>query len=107
MISLEVLREYRIGPFTIFDTVISYLGILILSPLFTWLAAKIHLNISIVSWLWLTIPLSVFFHLVSRQETPLMKILSDPSKYEFYIALVVIVFMTYMGLKNVTNIELV
>ncbi len=33
MDTLTLLRQYRIGPFAIFDTVLSYVGILILSPL--------------------------------------------------------------------------
>lgn len=95
------LRQYRIGPFTIFDTVTAYLGVLILSPLLTWLFSKIHIHISVVSWLWLTIPISIIFHLAFHQNTPLMKILSDPSQYQFYLVVVVLVFMTFMGFKDI------
>lgn len=51
--SIAALRQYRIGPFTIFDTATAYLGVLILSPILAWLFSKIHINISI-SWPWLT-----------------------------------------------------
>lgn len=99
--SITKLRLYRIGSFAIFDTVIAYLGVLILSPLLTWLFSKIHVYISIISWLWLTLPISVIFHLAFRQNTPLMKILSDTSQYQFYLIVVVLVFMTIMGLKDI------
>lgn len=103
MINIDILRQFRIGPFTIFDTATAYLGILIISPLLTWIFSKIHFHISTVSWLWLTLPISVIFHLVLSQNTPLMKILSDPLKFDFYFVLIVLIFMTYMGLKDINN----
>jgi len=103
MISIDLLRQPRVGPFTVFDFVTAYLGILILSPLLTWLFSKIHLHISTVSWLWFTLPISVIFHLIFHQNTPLIKMLSDPFKFEFYLVLVVLLFMTYMGLKDINN----
>jgi len=65
---VTMLREYRIGPFTIFDTVLAYLGILIISPLLIKLFSLVHLKITLASWLWLTMPLSVIFHLVFSQN---------------------------------------
>ena len=96
---LALLRQYRIGPFPIFDIILAYAGIFILSPLLTKLFAKVHLNISRSSWLWLTLPLSIVFHLIFRQNTPLMKMLLDPSR--FYIPVVILLFMMYMGLRNI------
>lgn len=104
MLSLTDLRQYRIGPFAIFDTVTAYLGILILSPLLTWLFSKIHRHVPLASWLWLTIPISVIFHLIFAQNTPLMTMLSDPYKVEFYLVLIVLALMTYMGLSAVKSL---
>lgn len=98
---LTLLRQYRIGPFPMFDIILAYAGIFILSPLLTKLFAKVHLNISRSSWLWLTLPLSVVFHLIFRQNTPLMKMLFDPSR--FYIPVIVLLFMMYMGLRNINK----
>ena len=97
-----MLRSYRIGPFTIFDTVLAYVGVVILSPLLTKLFLVIHLKISLTSWLWLTMPLSVIFHLVFSQNTPLIKMLFNSDK--FYIAWAVLLFMTFMGLRGVKRI---
>jgi hypothetical protein len=102
---LNILRQYRIGPFTIFDTATAYLGIFLLSPLLSKLFYKLHINISRSGWLWLTLPISVIFHLVFRQNTPLMKILSDPFKFELYLVLVVLFFMTYMGLRKIKTMD--
>jgi len=99
---ITMLRSYRIGPFTIFDTVLAYVGVVILSPLLTKLFLVIHLKISLTSWLWLTMPLSVIFHLVFSQNTPLIKMLFNSDK--FYIAWAVLLFMTFMGLRGVKRI---
>lgn len=102
---VTMLREYRIGPFTIFDTVLAYLGILIVSPLLTKIFSLVRLKITLASWLWLTMPLSVLFHIIFRQDTPLMQILFNSDK--FYIAWAVLLFMTYMGLRGIKRIHTV
>lgn len=96
---IGILRQFRIGPFTIFDTATAYLGVFLLAPLLTKLFLKLHLYISRAKWLWLTLPISVIFHFVSHQNTPFMKMLLDPKG--FYIAKIVLLFMLYMGLRNI------
>lgn len=100
---IEELRSYKVGPFAIFDTAISYLGILIVSPLLTKILLKFGLKISVSSWLWLTIPISIIFHLLFSQQTPLIKILNNPRQLDFYVAITILLFMTYMGLKNINR----
>ena len=104
MTSIEFLRQYKIGPFAIFDTAGSYLLVLILSPFLSKLFAKFGLNIPVSSWLWLTLPISVIFHIVFHQSTSLMKILTNPKQIDFYIAFAILLFMAYMGLKNIHRI---
>lgn len=104
MITLEYLRQFKVGPFAIFDTVISYVGILILSPLLSWLMSRLHLKIPVSSWLWFTVPLSVIFHMIFNQPTPLMKVLTNPGHFTFYIALFVLIAMTYMGIRDISKI---
>lgn len=101
MVSLEYLRQFRIGPFAIFDTVASYVGAGILSPLLSWLASKVNITVPKVSWLWFTLPLAVVFHTIFRQPTPLMKILSYPENLQFYNAITMLLAMTYMGFKEI------
>lgn len=104
MITLEYLRQFKIGPFAIFDIAISYIGILILTPLLSWLMSKLHLKIPMSSWLWFTMPISVIFHIVFRQSTPMMKILTNPGQPQFYIALFILLTMTYVGLRGISKI---
>jgi hypothetical protein len=101
MISLETLRQLRIGPFSFFDTATAYFGILLIAPLLTKLFSKIGLYINRIQWLWLTLPIAVLFHLLLRLNTPLIKMLMHfPSG--IFIAIVLIV-MLYLGLKDIRN----
>jgi hypothetical protein len=99
VIDIVYLRQFRIGPYAIFDFVVSYLGIYIVTPVLSAVCSKIHLNISRSGWMWLTLPISVVFHLVFHQQTPFMKALINPDHY--YSEALVILFMVYMGIKNV------
>ncbi|MBP9718865.1 MAG: hypothetical protein KBD46_00155 [Candidatus Levybacteria bacterium] len=105
MISIEYLRQFRIAQFAIFDTTAAYVGILILSPILTWLMSKLHIKIPIISWLWFTLPLSVIFHMIFHQSTPLMKILANPGHFQFYIAIFILFVMTYMGFRKISKIR--
>ncbi len=104
MMSIEYLRDFRVGSITLFDTTLAFAGVLILSPILTWLASKAHLKIPTVSWLWFTIPVSVIFHAIFKQNTPLMKMLANPGQLEFYIAIVVLLAMVYMGVRKISKI---
>ncbi|MBI2464663.1 hypothetical protein HYV64_00840 [Candidatus Shapirobacteria bacterium] len=64
-----------------------------------------HLKITTVSWLWFTLPISVLFHIVFHQSTPLMKILTDPNPPQFYIALAILLVMVYLGIKKIKWLE--
>jgi ABC-type enterochelin transport system permease subunit len=100
---LDFLRQFRIGPFAIFDTALAYVGIFLLAPVLTKLFYRFHFNISRTAWLWLTLPISVIFHFVFRQSTPFMKMFLDPNG--FYIAKIILLFMLYMGLRNIRIIK--
>ncbi|MFZ3301530.1 MAG: hypothetical protein WA152_02345 [Microgenomates group bacterium] len=105
MFSIEYLRQFKIGPFAIFDTVSAYLGILLLAPLLTWLFSKVNLKIPVVSWLWFTMPLSVIFHFLFSQPTPVIKILTSPNQPQFYITLLMLLIMVYMGFRKISIIR--
>lgn len=104
MFSIEYLRQFKIGPFAIFDTVSAYLGILLLAPLLTWLFSKVNLKIPVVSWLWFTMTLSVIFHILFNQSTPVIKILSNPNSFQFYITTLILLIMFYMGFRKISII---
>jgi len=100
---LDFLRQFKIGPFAIFDTALAYVGIFLVAPFLTKLFFRFHLNISRTAWLWLTLPIAVIFHLVFRQSTPFMKMFLDP--HGFYVAKIILLFMLYMGLRNIRIIK--
>lgn len=104
MLSVEYLRQFKIGPFAIFDTVSAYLGIFLLAPILAWLFSKINLKIPVVSWMWFTMPLSVVFHFLFRQSTPVIKILSNPIQPQFYITSLTLLVMGYMGFRKISTI---
>ncbi len=105
MLSLEYLRQFRIGPFTIFDTVSAYLVMFLLAPILVWLSSKFNLKMPVVSWVWLTMPISVLFHVLFSQSTPVIKILSDPNQPQFYIVLLALLIMAYMGIRKISIIR--
>lgn len=95
---IDLLRQFRIGPFAIFDFVVSYLGIYLLANRLTAIALKVHLKISRKQWLWLVLPISIVFHLIFAQDTPMTMMVTDISG--FYLVKIVILFMLFMGLKD-------
>jgi ABC-type enterochelin transport system permease subunit len=96
---INTLREFKIGQFAIFDSVLAYVGIFLLAPLLTKIFYKFHLNITRSAWLWLTLPIAVIFHLVFRQNTPFMKMFLGPNGY--LVAKVILLSMLFMGVRNI------
>jgi len=95
---IELVRQFKVGPFAVIDTAAAYLGVFLLAPLLTKLALKAHLHVSKIQWLWLVLPISIFFHLIFRQQTPLTRMVIDPNNY--YLVKFVILVMLFMGLKD-------
>ncbi len=95
---IELVRQFRVGPFAVFDFAVSYLGIFLLAPLLTRLALKKRLQVSRAQWLWLVLPISILVHFIFGQGTPLTKMVIDPNNY--YLVKFAILFMLFMGLKD-------
>lgn len=107
MINIEVIRQLRIGPFTVFDTATAYIGIFLIAPILTWAFSKIHVYIKRSQWVWLTLPIGLATHLILRLNTPFVEMFLNPMGY-YFIPQLVILFMLFMGIKNVhkrKNIE--
>lgn len=96
---IDTLRQFRIGPFTVFDFVTAYLGIFILALILSKLFPKINTYIPLSSWIWLTLPIGVIVHLALQINSPLIKMLLDPNGS--YIAKIVLIFMLFMGLRGI------
>lgn len=73
------LREYKISGFTLFDTALAFLAVLLLSPLLTRLFKKVGLVIPTASWLLFVIPMSIIGHALAGADTPLLEAFLDPN----------------------------
>ena len=96
---IEFVRQFRIGPFAVFDIAVSYLAVFLLASRLTNLARKAKLHILKAQWLWLVLPVSVIIHLIFGQETPLTRMALDPNNS--YLLKLVILFMIFMGLRGI------
>ena len=95
---LATLRVYRIGPFSAFDTVGAYLVVAVVAPWLTRMFAKIHISISPLQWLSLTLPLALAAHLLAGVNSPFTKMFLDSGNI---VAKVIVMVMVIVGLKDV------
>ena len=101
--TLEYLRSFRIFEYAIFDLAVSFLGILLLSPLLTKLFLKININIPTSSWLYLTLPLSILIHMLVGNYTKMTQNFLDPSGH-YYIKIVIIGLLV-LGIRGIKFIK--
>ncbi len=100
---IDYLRTFRIGPFSVFDFAISYLGFLVFSPLIIWLFAKCHVKITLISIMWLVLPLSILVHALFGRYTQLTQLFLDP--YGNILVKVIVLFMLFMGFKDIRWVQ--
>lgn len=98
MFNLDFLRSFRIFEMAIFDLVLSYLGIWLLSPFLIKTFKKFNIKITRIQWLWLVLPLSIIIHLAVGQETALTRMIFDP--YGNHLIKVVVLGMIFMIFKK-------
>ncbi len=99
---LSWLRQFKLGPFALFDTALAFAGVLVVAPLLTKLFVKIGVNIPRTAWLWLTLPVSVAAHVLVNQSTPLTQLTLDPNGG--YVAKIVLLVMTVAGLRLIKRV---
>lgn len=100
---IDFLRQFRIGPFAIFDFSISYLGLWLLSPLIIKGLKRVRIEISLASIMLLVVPLSVLAHLLVGRYTPLTLMFLDSSGG--ILAKVVLFIMLGMGLRGIRRLD--
>jgi hypothetical protein len=103
MISIEFLRQFRIGEYAIFDFSVAFLGVYLLSPLLSWLFRKLRIDIPKRSWIFLTIPIGISTHLISGKMTPLTKNFFDPHGH--YILKLLVLVLLVFGIKGIRVIN--
>lgn len=103
MISLEYLRQFRFSGYAIFDLVVSFLGIYLLSPILSKIFLKFNLEIPRTSWLFFTLPLGLLIHLLTGNLTLMTQNFMNPHGH--YILKIVILIFLILGLKGIKIIR--
>ena len=103
MITIEFLRQFRLSGYAIFDFSVAFLGIYLLSPLLSKIFLKLKLDIPKKSWLLLTLPISIFTHLLVGNITPLTSNFININ--EHYILKVLILSLLILGIKGIKIIK--
>lgn len=101
--TIEYLRSFRIFQYAIFDLVVSFLGIFLLSPLLTKLFRFINLEISTSSWLYLTLPMSILIHIAVGNYTKMTQNFLDLNSN--YLLKIIILILLFLGTKGIKLIK--
>ncbi len=78
MTIIDILRQYRIGGFAIFDFTLALAGMALLSPILSGLCRKVGLEVPKRTWIILALPISVIAHVLVGTFTPLTKAFLNP-----------------------------
>ena len=103
MITIELLRQFRIGGFAVFDFSLAFVGILLISPLLTRLFRLVKLEIPLISWMFFTLPIAVITHILINLYTPLTKQILD--LHGFYLEKIVLILLIAAGIKYIKVIK--
>jgi len=100
-ITLSHLREFRIIGFTLFDTVLAFAAVALLSPFLSRLFRKFGLDIPMINWIFLTLPVSILTHLAIGRRTPLVKDFIDPNGH--YVVKIIIVVLFILSFTRISR----
>ncbi|XLQ19640.1 MAG: hypothetical protein ACKUBY_03545 [Candidatus Moraniibacteriota bacterium] len=100
---LEFLRQFRIGEYAIFDFIVAFVGIWLLSPLLSRIFLKMRIYVPKQSWLFLTLPISILSHLIFGTITPMTRDFISIS--DNYILKIVIILLFIFGVKGIKIVK--
>jgi hypothetical protein len=103
MITIELLRQFRIGGYAVFDFAAAFLGIFLLSHLLSKIFRLIKLDIPKQNWLFLTLPIAILVHLLIGKMTPMTKNLLDLSGH--YVLKIIILCLIILGIRGIKIIK--
>ena len=99
MITLEYLRQFRIGGYATFDLAVSFVGIYLLSPLLSKLFLKFRIEIPKRNWLLLTLPIGILVHLLTGNMTLMTKDFLDIHSH--YVLKILILGLLILGIRGI------
>lgn len=100
---LSFLRSFTIFDYAIFDLLISFVGIYLISDILSKLFLKIKIYIPKENFIFLTLPLGIVFHILFRNFTPMTLDFLNPN--DFYFLKILIILLLILGLRNVNIIK--
>ena len=103
MNQIDYLRQFRLGNFAVFDFTVSFLGMLALSPLLSYLCKRAGVHVPKRNWVILTLPISVLAHILVGKITPFTKYFLDLSGN--YVAKMVIVVCVIFGVAGIRRVK--
>lgn len=99
-ITIEFLRQFRFGRYAIFDLVVAFLGMFVLSPLLSKIFLMFRIKIPKRNWLFLTLPISIVVHLLVGKITLMTQDFIDPQGHYVLKIFIIILFIFGMwGIK--------
>ena len=103
IMTIELLRQFRVGGYALFDLVLSFFGVFILSPVLSKIFHTVHLEIPRKSWLLFTLPIGILTHIITGNRTRMTKDFLDPQGH-FLLKILIIGLLLY-GLKGITILK--
>jgi ABC-type transport system involved in cytochrome c biogenesis permease component len=92
----EKLTKYRIDGYSVFHTILTFLGLLLISPM-----SKKYLNMDWKQLFLLALPLTILFHAIFNINSPLNDRFFNLKRY--YAVKAVVIYLTYKGLTYKSN----
>jgi len=99
MTTLEFLRSFHFFGYAIFDLVVSFIGMYLISARLSKLFLKIKIEIPKMNWVYLTLPIGVLIHILVGTYTPMVKDFLNMNGH--YVLKIVIIAFLILGLKGI------
>lgn len=99
---LEYLRQWRIGDYSVFDSVLTVIALLFLAPWLTKLCARFGVRVPVRNWYFLALPVSLVAHVLTGRYTPLTLQVLDPHGH--VVVKIVMVALLALGLWGIKKI---
>ena len=99
MAVIEFLRQFRFGGYALFDLIVAFLGIYLLSPFLSKIFLKIKIDIPKINWIFLTLPIGILVHILIGNITPMTR--NFINIQDHYILKVLILILIVLGLRGV------
>jgi len=103
MTTIELLRLYRFGDYALFDLFLAFLGMYLIAPLLSRIFRFIKLEIPKMNWVFLTLPIGVVLHILTKANTNMTKNFFDLNSH--YLIKVMVLISLILGFTGINRIE--